>query len=69
MISLQGAVTALIYLIVAGLVFWLLHWLLNYTNPPEPFKKVATAILAIAAVLVIIAVLLSLATGTPVFRP
>ena len=69
MISLSGAVTALVYLIIAGLVFWLLWWLLGYVDPPEPFRKVGTVILAILAVMVIVGILLSLVGGTPVFRP
>ena len=32
-------------------MFWLLYWLVNYINPPEPFKKVATVVLAVLAVL------------------
>lgn len=69
MISLTGAVTVIIYLVVAGLIFWLLYWLVNYIAPPEPFRKVANVVLAILAVLVIIGILLSLVNGTPIFRP
>ncbi len=68
MISIQAAVSVIVYLIVAGMVFWLLFWLLNFIAPPEPFRKVATVILAIMAVLVIISMLLSFAGGTPIFR-
>ncbi len=69
MISMQGAVTVVIYLIVGGLVFWLLWWLVGYCNPPEPFKKIANVVLAILAVLVVIGILLSLVGGQPIFRP
>lgn len=69
MISLATLVSAVVYLIVAGLVVWLLFWLLNYIAPPEPFRKIATVILAVLAVLVCIGVLLSLVGGGPVFRP
>ncbi len=69
MISLSAAVTTIVYLIVAGLIFWLLWWLLNYVAPPEPFRKVGTVILAILAVLVIIGILLSLVGYGPIFRP
>ncbi len=68
MISLSAVVTVIIYLIVAGLVFWLLWWLVGYIAPPEPFRKVANVVLAIAAVLVIIGVLMSLVGGQPIFR-
>jgi hypothetical protein len=69
MISLSGAVTIIVYLIIAGVIFALLFWLISYINPPEPFKKVACVILAILAVLVIIGILLSLVSGQPLFRP
>lgn len=65
MISLGAVVQAVIFLIVAGLVFWLLWWLVNYVGLPQPFDKIARVVLAIAAVLVIICILLSLA-GYPV---
>ncbi len=68
MISIGGAVTVVVYLMVAGLIFWLLWFLIGYVNPPEPFNKVARVILMILAVLVIIGILLSLVGGQPVFR-
>ena len=66
-ISIAQVVNLVIYLMVAGLVFWLLYWLVNYINPPEPFKKVATVVLAVLAVLVAIGILLSLVGGQPLF--
>jgi len=68
-LSLQGLVTVVVYLIVAGLIMWLLWWLVDYVGLPEPFNKVARVILAILAVLVVIGILLSLVGGTPIFRP
>ena len=69
MISIQDAVRTVIYLVIAGLIFWLLWWLIGYVSPPEPFRKVATVVLAVCAVVVVIGILLSLATGQPIFRP
>lgn len=69
MISLSGAVMVVVYLVVAGLIFFLLDWLIRYVGVPEPFAKVARIILAILAVLVVIGLLLSLVGGVPVFRP
>jgi hypothetical protein len=59
MFSLASLVTLIIYIIIGGLVFWLLWWLVNYINPPEPFKKIATVVLAIAGVLFLIGCLLN----------
>lgn len=67
MLSLAGLIATIIYLIVAGLIFYLLYWLLGVVALPEPFQKIATVILAIAAVLVIIGVLLNL-VGHPIIR-
>ncbi len=69
MISLAGAVTIILYLLIAGLVFGLLWWLVSYIAPPEPFAKVARVVLAILAVLVVIGILLSLVGGQAIFRP
>lgn len=69
MISISAAVTIVLYLIVAGLIFGLLWWLVGYCGLPQPFDKVARVILAILAVFVIIGILLSIAGGTPLFRP
>ena len=69
MISISGAVSVVIYLIVAGLIFWLLWWLVNYVAPPEPFRKIVNVVLAILAVLVVIGILLSITSGQSIFRP
>jgi hypothetical protein len=69
MISLSGAVTVILYLVVAGLIFWLLWFLINYIAPPEPFRKIANVILMVLAVMVCIGILLSLVGGQPLFRP
>ncbi len=69
MISISSAVEIIIRLVVAGVIFGLLWWLVNYIDPPEPFKKVATVVLAVLAVLVAITILLSLVGYGPVFKP
>ena len=30
---------ALVYLIVVGLIFWLLWWIIGYAKVPEPFIR------------------------------
>lgn len=69
MISLSGAITLVVYLIVAGLIFGLLWWLIGYCGLPAPFDRVARVVLAVIAVLVLIGLLLSLVGGQPIFRP
>lgn len=67
MFSASAVISAVVTVIVLGLVFWLLWWLVNYIAPPEPFRKIANVILAVAAVLLLIGVLMGLA-GMPVVR-
>jgi hypothetical protein len=66
-ITLEQVVRTFIYLLVAGAIFWLLFWLVNYIAPPEPFNKFIRVFLAVCGVLVIISILLSLA-GYPLIR-
>ncbi len=68
MIPLAGLVSTLICVIVAGVIFGLLWWLIGFCGIPEPFNKVARVIVALIAVLFLIAVLLSLVNGQPIFR-
>jgi hypothetical protein len=68
MIGLNTVVMLVVYILVAGLIFWLLYWLVNFINPPEPFKKIATVVLAVLGVLIIIGILLSLIGGQPLIR-
>ncbi len=71
MISLGSLVGVAIYLVVAGLVVWLLLWLIDYIAPPDPFNKIARVVIVVLGVLVIIGALLSLVgVGVgPIFRP
>ena len=54
----------IIWVIVAGLIFWLLSWLITYCAIPEPFSKIARVIVAVVAVVMLINALLTLA-GRP----
>jgi hypothetical protein len=67
-ISIQGAVLVVIYLIVGGFIFGLLWWLVGYVGLPEPFNKFVRGVLAILAVLVIIGILLTMIGGVQIFR-
>ncbi len=68
MIPLAELVQVVVTLIVAGLIMWLLIWLIDYCGIPDPFNKVAKVVVAIVAVLVVISCLLSLVNGQPMFR-
>ncbi len=68
MISLSNAVHVVFVLIIAGLIFGMLWWLIGYCGIPEPFNKLARVILAILAVMICIGLLMGL-MGYPVFAP
>ena len=65
MISVATLIQFVVQLIVISLIFGLIWWLIEYTNPPEPFKKVLTVVVAVVAVLILIGFLMSLA-GMPI---
>lgn len=65
--TIGDLVRIVIYLLVGGLIVWLLWWLIGYIGLPQPFDKVARVVIAVLAVLVIISILLS-AVGNPVIR-
>jgi len=64
--SISGStlLTAVVWCVVAGLIFWLLNWLIDYTGMPEPFNKVAKVIVAVVAVVMLVNALMSVA-GRP----
>jgi len=66
-ISGEAVINGLIWLVVLGLIFWLLYWLIGVVGLPEPFNKVARVILAVAAVIILIGWLMNLA-GHPLIR-
>ena len=68
MISLSSLVLVVVYLLIAGLISWLLWWLIGYCNVPEPFARVARVVVAVFAVLVVVGVLLHL-VGVEIVRP
>lgn len=68
MISGSALLSLLILIIVAGLIFYLLWWLVGYCGLPEPFNKVARVILAVVAVIFLINLLLQVGGMTPLVR-
>ena len=71
MISIEGAVRVIVYLIIGGIIFGLLKWLVDASPIPDKFKQIANFILIALAVLVLIGILLSfVGVGVgPIFRP
>ncbi len=65
LVSGQAVISAVIMLIIGGVIFGLLLWLVDFCKTPEPFNRVAKVLLAIVAVLVVINALLTL-VGRPI---
>lgn len=61
-ISVSGndLVTFVITILIVGVVFWLLTWLVAYVGVAEPFSKVLKAVIAVVAVIFVIKALLDL---------
>lgn len=61
--DVSGLVSILIYLIVIGLIFYVIWWFIGYVGVPEPFNKVIRVIVGLVALLIVIYFLLSLTGG------
>lgn len=57
-------VNLLVWIVVIGLVCWLLWWLISFIGLPEPFNKVIRVIIAVVAVIFLVNALLTL-VGRP----
>jgi len=66
--TIEGLVAIVIWLIVVGLIFYVLWWLVGYLELPEPINKVVRVLLAVLCALVIIYLLLQVAGPMPRLR-
>jgi hypothetical protein len=58
---IHSLVEFIIYLIILGVVVWLLLWLIDYVPLPEPFNRVGRVLVIVVGVLILILLLLNLA--------
>lgn len=63
----DSLVSALIWVVIAAVVFFLCNWFIGYVGIGEPFAKVAKVIIAVIVLVLMINALLMLA-GRPLFR-
>lgn len=59
-VTSNNLVDLVINVVIAGLIFWLLWWVIHYAGIPQPFLKVLEVIIAVCAVLWLINVLLGI---------
>lgn len=65
--SLEHGIRIVVYAIVAGLIFALLWWLVDFIGFPPPFGHYIHVVIVVVAVLVIISFLLHL-VGVKVWK-
>lgn len=58
--SMEGIITALIWLVILGCIFWLAWWFIGFVGLPEPFNKVAHVLIGLAAFVLMMYFLLGL---------
>lgn len=64
-VSVDGLVQTVIYIVIVGLVFWLIWWFIGFAGIPEPFNKVIRVVVALLALLILINFLLGF-VGHPI---
>jgi len=70
MISLATLVQFVFFLIIAGLIVWILLWLIGAVGLPDPFAKVARIAIYVASAFILIWSLMGLiGQSPPLFRP
>lgn len=65
-ISGHTLLAAFVWIVIAGVIFWILNWSLAYIGVPEPFAKVLKVVIVLIALIMLINGLLMLA-GRPLF--
>lgn len=67
MITLSALVSLVVWLIIAGLIYWLVMWVIGQVGVPEPFNKIIRVVIALFVFLIVLNALLGL-TGSPLVR-
>lgn len=53
-------ISLVIYLVILGVIFWLVWWFIGFVGVPEPFNKVLRVIVGLVAFIMILNLLLGL---------
>ena len=56
-------ISLLISLVVAGLIFYVLWWLIDFIGLPAPFDKVARVVIALVAVIYLLRLIPGITSG------
>lgn len=60
---------AVFYIVIVGLAFWMIWWFIGQCSIPEPFNKLVTVLVALAATIFVLSVLFSLLRRHPMLLP
>ena len=63
----SSLLSMIVTLVVAGLIFWLVLWFVDYVGVPQPFNKVIKVVVGLVVFIFLVNLLLGL-SGTPLFR-
>jgi hypothetical protein len=66
-LSTSGLMSFVIYLVIVGLIFWVIWWFIGFVGVPEPFNKVIRVVVGLFALIFVVNLLLGL-VGTPIFN-
>ena len=66
---ISALIHLVIYIIVIGLIAWLLLYLIDAVPLPEPFNRVARVCIIVVCVLIVILLLLQLVGGVDLNMP
>jgi len=61
--SIDALLNLVIVVVVAGLIFWLVWWFIDWVGLPEPFNKVVKVVIGLVALVFLIKILLGLVGG------
>ena len=64
----SGLLSLLVTIVIAGLIFWLVWWFINFVGLPEPFNKVTQVIVGLAALVFLLSLLIGGGSHPLVFR-
>jgi hypothetical protein len=65
-IGINELLSFVVYIVILGLIFWILWWALAYFAIPEPFNKIVRVVVGLICLVVVINLLLGL-IGSPMF--
>lgn len=57
--SMSFLLSLFVTIVIAGLVFWLLWWFIDFVGLPEPFNKVARVLIGLFAIIFVLSLLIA----------